>query len=90
MIAAGLKPLEVLRLATVNAAKWRGRTEQEGSIAAGKQADLVLLRANPLEDIRRTREIDGLVLRGRYLSRAELDGLLEKAAARVSASQPPR
>jgi imidazolonepropionase-like amidohydrolase len=54
-----------------------------GSIEKGKVADLVLLEANPLEDIRNTQKIAGVVVNGRYLSRGDLDKMLagvEKAA----------
>jgi imidazolonepropionase-like amidohydrolase len=55
-----------------------------GSIEKGKLADVVLLDANPLEDIRNTQKIAGVVVNGRYLSRADLDKMLagvEQAAA---------
>jgi imidazolonepropionase-like amidohydrolase len=90
MTQAGLKPIDVLRLATVNAARWRDRLKEEGTVEAGKQADLLLLRANPLEDIRRTREIDGLIVRGRYFPRIELDSMLDRAADRAAASWSQR
>ena len=54
-----------------------------GSIEKGKLADLVLLDANPLEDIRNTQKVAGVVVNGRYLSRSDLDKMLagvEKAA----------
>jgi hypothetical protein len=51
-----------------------------GRIDVGMRADLVLLEANPLDDIGNTRRIDGVMLRGRWLSRAELDTLLDRAA----------
>ncbi len=55
-----------------------------GTIAVGKRADLVLLGDNPLDDIGNTREIEGVVLRGRWLPREELGELLERAAERLS------
>jgi imidazolonepropionase-like amidohydrolase len=54
-----------------------------GAIETGKLADMVLLDANPLDDIRNTQKIAGVIVNGRYLSRAELDKMLagvEKAA----------
>ena len=82
-VAAGFTPLEALQTATLNPAKFLGMQDRLGSIEKGKLADLVLLDANPLEDIRNTQRIAGVVVNGRYLSRAELDKILvevEKAA----------
>jgi len=84
-VAAGFTPLEALQTATINPAKFLGMTDRFGTIATGKAADLVLLSANPLDDIRNTQKIAGVVVNGRYLSRADLDKLLagvEAAAAK--------
>jgi imidazolonepropionase-like amidohydrolase len=54
---AGLSPLEALRTATVNPAKFFSMLDSMGTIEQGKVADLVLLEANPLEDIRNTQKI---------------------------------
>lgn len=67
-VDAGFTPLEALRTATVNPARFLGRTAEWGTIAAGKAADLVLLDGNPLVDIRNTEKIVGVMLAGRYLS----------------------
>ena len=64
-VAAGLSPFQALEGATTNAAKFLGR-EDIGRAAVGAQADLLLLRRNPLADIRVTHEIDGVVLRGAW------------------------
>lgn len=83
-VAAGFTPLEALQTATLNPAKFLGLSDRMGSIEKGKLADMVLLDANPLEDIRNTQKIAGVVVNGRYLSRAELDKMLagvEKIAA---------
>jgi imidazolonepropionase-like amidohydrolase len=82
-VAAGFTALEALQTATLNPAKFLGMEDRLGSIEKGKLADLVLLDANPLEDIRNTQKIAGVVVNGRYLSRADLDKMLaevEKAA----------
>lgn len=76
LVKDGFTPLEALQTATVNAAKWRGRAESEGVIGENKAADLVMLRANPLQSIGRTREVEAVIARGRYYSRADLDRLL--------------
>ena len=83
LVKAGLSPMQALQSATLNAGKYLGLADS-GTIENGKRADLVLLDANPLEDIRNTRKIRSVVLAGRYFSRADLDRLLrdvEEAAA---------
>jgi imidazolonepropionase-like amidohydrolase len=80
-VAAGFTPLEALQTATLNPAKFLGMQDRLGTIEKGKLADLVLLDANPLENIRNTEAIAGVVVNGRYLSRAELDKLLRSVEA---------
>ena len=72
----GLEPVEALRAATYNNAAFYGIERELGSIEAGQAADLVLLDTDPLADIGGTRRIRGVMLRGRWLDRAELDRLL--------------
>jgi imidazolonepropionase-like amidohydrolase len=79
LVEAGLTPLEALRAATWNAARYFERTDELGAVAPGRFADLVLLDADPLVDIRNTRRIRAVVLKGRYLDRAALDSLLSTA-----------
>ena len=84
LVQAGLTPMEALQAATLNAGKYLG-LQDTGTIEKGKRADLVLLDANPLADIKNTRKIQSVVLAGRYLSRMDLDRLLagvEEAAAK--------
>ena len=83
-VQAGLSPGEALRTATYNPAKFLGQLERFGTIEKGKVADLVLLDANPLEDIHNTQKIQAVVLNGRYLDRHALDKLLADAAATAS------
>lgn len=78
---AGLSPLDALRAATINPARTFGLADSLGTVAEGRIADLVLLDANPLEDIANVSAIQGVVLNGRYLDRAALDSLLAEAAA---------
>ncbi len=75
-VAAGFTPMEALQTATLNPAKFLGRENELGTIEKGKLADLVLLDANPLDDIRNTQKIAAVVVNGRYFSRAELDKML--------------
>lgn len=82
-VAAGLSPADALRTATIDAALFSGTDAGFGSIAVGKQADLLLLDANPLADIRNTRRINGLFFNGQYFDRAALDRLLDFARAQA-------
>jgi imidazolonepropionase-like amidohydrolase len=74
-VAAGFTPLEALQTATLNPAMFYDKLSDYGSVQPGRVADLVLLTANPLTDIRNTRAIAGVVADGRYLSSADLDQL---------------
>ena len=76
LVRAGLAPADALRSATIDAARFSGKAREYGSIEAGKVADMILLDANPLTDIRSTRKIAGLFFNGQYLDRAALDELL--------------
>lgn len=80
LVKGGLSPLAALQTATINPARFLGREKELGTVAAGKLADLVLLEANPLENIENTKRIAAVVVNGRYLSRTELDRLLDHAA----------
>jgi imidazolonepropionase-like amidohydrolase len=77
-VAAGFTPLEALQTATINPARFLGKTSQYGSVEAGRIADLVILRSNPLENIANTRTIAGVVADGRYWSDTQIDELREQ------------
>ena len=79
LVEAGLTPSEALRAATLNPARLFPALES-GSIESGKRADLVLLDGNPLDNIRNTQRINAVVLRGKFLNRKSLDGLLSRSA----------
>ncbi len=76
MVMAGLTPMQALQAATSVPAQFLGRASQQGGIAVGQRADLVLLDGNPLEDIRNTEKIQAVILNGKLLDRRELDKLL--------------
>lgn len=78
---AGIPPAEVLRSATTVPAHFMGLGERCGTVADGKQASLLVLRGNPLEDVRFAQQIEGVFLRGQYLGRSDLDRLLDEAKA---------
>jgi imidazolonepropionase-like amidohydrolase len=79
MVEAGLPPFAALETATVNPARYLGVDEQKGTIAVGKTADLLLLTANPLDDIANSRQIEGGFHQGKYYDRKTLDKLLKEA-----------
>ncbi len=76
LVHAGLTPLEAIQSATRNPARFLGLESTLGTIQKGKVADMVLLDANPLADIRNTRQISAVILKGALLTRARLNGLL--------------
>jgi imidazolonepropionase-like amidohydrolase len=76
MVRAGMTPVSALQTATINPARYLGREKTFGSIAPGKVADLVLLDANPLDEIGNVRRIHAVVVAGRPLDRRELDRML--------------
>jgi imidazolonepropionase-like amidohydrolase len=80
-VVTGLTPIEALRTATLNPARCLGTEGSIGTVEPGKFADLVLLDANPLENITNTQRIQAVVTNGRYFDRAALDDLLAKAKA---------
>src|SRR5260370_3742731 len=64
-VAAGFTPLEALQTATINPARFLGKTSQYGSVEAGRVADLVILLSNPLDKLANTPKIARLVSDGR-------------------------
>lgn len=75
----GLSPLAALQSATINPARFLGTIDSLGTVESGKQADLVLLNGNPLADIANTRQIEAVVLGGRYLDAEAVKALNERA-----------
>ena len=72
---AGLAPADVLRAATLHPAEYFGLQSQYGTVEEGKVADLLLLTANPLQDVRNTQRIHAVVFNGTLYDRAALDGI---------------
>jgi imidazolonepropionase-like amidohydrolase len=75
-VAAGFTPMEALQTATLNPAKFLGLEHRLGTLEKGKLADLLLLDANPLDDISNTQKIAAVIVNGRYLSRTDLEKML--------------
>jgi tetratricopeptide (TPR) repeat protein len=89
LVQAGLTPMEAIQAATRNAARFMDREKELGTIQPGKLADLVLLDANPLDDIANTRKIAAVVYGGRLFPKPSLDEMLasvERLASRKTVS----
>jgi len=80
LVKSGFSPAEAIQAATRKPAEFLGELGHYGVVESGRAADLVLLDANPLQDIRNTRKISGVVLGGKYYPRIELDRILAHAA----------
>ncbi|HYW32666.1 MAG TPA: amidohydrolase family protein [Gemmatimonas sp.] len=73
LVRAGLSPARVLRMATLDAARYLGQERVSGTVATGRRADLVLLDANPLAEIGNVRRVRAVMLQGRLLRREQID-----------------
>jgi hypothetical protein len=80
-VKAGLNPMEALQTATRNPAIYLGLIDMVGTIEMGKKADLVLLEANPLENISNTKRITAVIVDGRLIPKVSLDKMLRDAEA---------
>jgi imidazolonepropionase-like amidohydrolase len=85
MVEAGMTPYEVLRSGTANVAHFFGIEDEAGTVAVGRRADLLLLEANPLEDVGNIERTAGVMIDGRWLPadmlRERLDAIAAKHAA---------
>jgi imidazolonepropionase-like amidohydrolase len=84
LVKAGFTPLEALQTATLLPARYLSLRDPLGSVEKGTLADLVLLDANPLDDIANTRKIRAVVANGRFFSRDDLDTLLRGVEAQAA------
>jgi hypothetical protein len=75
---AGLTPYEVLRTATLYPAQYYGLQNVYGSIKKGKRADMVILTANPIQNISNIRTVTGVIFDGKYIDEYAINGLKEK------------
>jgi imidazolonepropionase-like amidohydrolase len=83
----GLTPLQALQAATLEPARFLGITDSLGTVAQGKTADLVVLDADPLADIRNVARIHAVVLNGRLIDTAERERIL-RGAEEMAAGRP--
>jgi len=84
LVAAGLTPYEAIRAGTRAAAESLERGGEFGTVEAGKRADLILLEANPLDDVDNVQRRQGVMARGRWLPQAEIRAMLEQMAASLA------
>jgi imidazolonepropionase-like amidohydrolase len=92
-VGVGLTPYEALRTATTNPFEYLGESDRAGTIAVGKQTDLLLLDENPLEDISAAARIAGVLIRGRWIGAAAIQKTMEELAdstGEAGRSTPPR
>jgi imidazolonepropionase-like amidohydrolase len=80
MVTTGVSPFQALESGTINAARYFGTASSTGSVASGRRADLILLDANPLENIDDSTKIAGVMINGKWMSRADLDKRLDEIA----------
>jgi len=88
LVRAGLTPQEALLTATRNPARFLGLGARLGTVEEGKEADLLLLDADPLADVANTRRIRAVIARGRYYDRTELDARLAALRERFQVPEP--
>lgn len=80
LLRAGLTPLEILQSGTINPARFFGMEDIFGEVKEGLQADLILLQANPLEDMGALKLVSGVLVNGKWLSRNAIDEKLAEIA----------
>ncbi|WP_231730916.1 amidohydrolase family protein [Lacimicrobium alkaliphilum] len=86
-VESGLSPLQAIQSAILSGPAFLNRQADYGSLDVGKVADIVLLKQNPLEDIRHTRRISGVVAQGHYFNQNDLQELLDKAETYASSTR---
>ena len=88
LVQAGLTPYQALEAATRNPAEFLNQSGEWGTIEPGKRADLVLLEANPLADIRNTQRIEAVLVGGHWLDRAALARMIQDGATAIRGAAP--
>jgi imidazolonepropionase-like amidohydrolase len=82
MAAAGMSPWDILRSGTVNVGEYFRNEDVSGTVTKGNRADLLLVDSNPLENVANLARISGVMTRGVWLSRQEIDERLARIAAK--------
>jgi imidazolonepropionase-like amidohydrolase len=86
---AGLSPLEILQMTTLNGAKFLGREKSMGSVEPGKDANLVLLDANPIASVQNLHKIYAVIRGGTYYSGDDLSAMKQTVENRLAAAETP-
>jgi len=92
LVAGGIPPMDAIRIGTLNSARFLGKDRNMGSVEEGKIADLVLLNANPLEDINNAKQISMVMKAGKIIDRSKLDLPVNRkasSAAHLPLLMPP-
>jgi hypothetical protein len=88
LVSVGLTPYEALRSSTTVPYEFLAESEQAGTIEAGKRTDLLLVEANPLEDVSNASRIAGVLMRGRWIAKAEIDRRMREISRKVTPPHP--
>lgn len=90
LVKVGLTPYQALRSSTTVPYEYLGESKQAGTIEVGKRTDLLLVDGNPLEDISAASRISGVMMRGRWIGREEIDRRMRKIAGRPATARSER
>ena len=88
LVAAGLSPLEAIKTATINPATFLGKAGKSGSVEKGKLADLIILNADPTQNIQNLHFIEAVIMNGKLYDRSALDNELKQVAEQVKLFRP--
>ena len=89
LVGVGLTPYEALRTSTTVPYEYLGEAKEAGTIEVGKRTDLILVDANPLENIAAASRIAGVMMRGRWIGKAEIDRRMRKISGAAAGSNGP-
>ena len=80
LVDVGLTPFEALRTSTTSPFEYLGEADRSGTVEVGKRSDLLLLDENPLKDVSAASKIAGVLIRGRWIGRDEIQKTMQKIA----------
>ena len=89
LVAVGLTPFEALRTSTTIPYEYLGESSEAGTVEVGKRSDLLLVDANPLENISAASKIAGVIMRGRWIGREEIERRMRKISGEPGGSSTP-